>query len=175
MNCAKFVSTDGVSCNRAVHQIDRPIDIPTMFLLDALKLNKDYSKFYGMLKRANLTSLIGNDVRGITLLVPTNDVFEEQKEYYEELMSSNNNNLEIFVKMHIIPDSICCSAFPRYPVIHTVHSANGNPLAASRIRRPIIGNAHITKCDIIHKNGLIFEVNDVIEFRSDSQRSGYFK
>lgn len=101
MNCARFVSTDGVSCNRAIHQIDRPLDLPTMSLIEALEANQDYSKFLGILKRANLTQLISNDTRDVTLLVPTNDVFEEQREYYDELMNSNGN-LEPFVKMHMV-------------------------------------------------------------------------
>lgn len=55
----------------------------------------------GIIKQANLTHLISNETRDITLLVPTNDVFEEQKEYYENLLSSSKS-LEYFVKMHMV-------------------------------------------------------------------------
>lgn len=71
--------------------------------------------------------------------------------------------------------SVCCSAFPTYPIINTVQSVNGVPLVVTRQRRPMIGNAHITKCDIVLKNGLIFEVNDIIEFKAQAQRTNYFK
>lgn len=99
MNCARFVSTDGVSCNRAIHQIDRALEIPNESLLEALEANIEYSKFMGILKRANLTHLVNDQVRDITVLVPTNDVFEEQKEFYEEII---NSNVEVFVKRHMI-------------------------------------------------------------------------
>lgn len=72
-----------------------------MSLLEALEANKDYSKFLGIIKGANLTHLISNETRDVTLLVPTNDVFEEQKEYYEEL-SRSHGNLEPFIKMHMV-------------------------------------------------------------------------
>lgn len=174
INCAKFVSTDNVSCNRAVHQIDRSLDVPKMFLLEALEANKEYSKFLGIIKQGNLTHLINNTVNDLTLLVPTNDVFEEQKEYYEELMHPNTNK-EAFLRMHMIA-STCCSAIPKYPLINTVQSVNGIPLVMTRHRRPMIANAHVTKCDVLQKNGVIFEINDIIEIKpAVAQRSAYFK
>lgn len=72
-----------------------------MSLLEALEANADYSKFLGIIKGANMTHLISNGTRDVTLLVPTNDVFEEQREYYEELTRSNGN-LEPFIKMHMV-------------------------------------------------------------------------
>lgn len=99
LNCARFISTDGVSCNRAIHNIDRALDLPTMTLLRALQTNKDYSKFLKLLKRSNLTHLVDDNARDLTVLVPTNDVFEEQSDFYQDLMESN---LESFVKNHLI-------------------------------------------------------------------------
>lgn len=100
MNCARFVTTDGVSCNRAIHQIDRTMDIPTTSLLAAIEANENYSKFLNLLKRANLTNLI-NDAQDVTVLVPANDIFEEQAEFYNELIESKLD-LELFLKAHII-------------------------------------------------------------------------
>lgn len=70
-----------------------------MTLLRALQTNKDYSKFLKLLKRSNLTHLVDDNARDLTVLVPTNDVFEEQSDFYQDLMESN---LESFVKNHLI-------------------------------------------------------------------------
>ena len=43
-------------------------------------------------------------------------------------------------------------------------------LRLNRDRRPKIENAGITKCDIVAKNGIIHEINDII---STSQRTGH--
>lgn len=72
-----------------------------MTLLGVLESNKDYSKFMKLLKRANLTHLVGDEARDLTVLVPTNDVFEEQRDFYQDLMESNHN-LESFIKNHLI-------------------------------------------------------------------------
>ena len=60
-------------------------------------------------------------------------------------------------------ESVCCSSFPKYPTVNSVTTLSGVPLLVTRHRRPTIGNAHITKCDTVLKNGVIFEVNDIIE------------
>lgn len=82
-----------------------------MTLLGALESNKDYSKFMKLLKRANLTHLVGDEARDLTVLVPTNDVFEEQRDFYQDLMESNHN-LESFIKNHLIK-----SKFERFRVL----------------------------------------------------------
>lgn len=76
--------------------------MPQLTMLQALESNKDYSKFLGIIKRANLTHLTEDERGDITLLVPTNDVFEEQNDYYEAIMSANVQALEPFVKMHMV-------------------------------------------------------------------------
>lgn len=59
--------------------------------------------FANLIEKANLSSLLENDNRSLTILVPKNDVFTEVKEYYEELMNdSNSKKLEGLIKSHII-------------------------------------------------------------------------
>lgn len=51
-----------------------------------------------------------------------------------------------------------------------VKTINDYDLRITRDRRPKIQNAGITKCDIIAKNGIILEVNDVVSVkRKESQ------
>lgn len=59
--------------------------------------------FVELLETANLTSLLEDSNRSLTVLVPKNDVFTEVKEYFDELTTAGNEKkLENIVKMHII-------------------------------------------------------------------------
>lgn len=59
--------------------------------------------FVELLENANLTSLLEDKNRSLTVLVPKNDVFTEVKEYFDELAAKGNEKkLENVVKMHII-------------------------------------------------------------------------
>lgn len=59
--------------------------------------------FADLIEKANLSSLLENENRSLTVLVPKNDVFTEVKEYYEELVNdSNSKKLETLIKSHII-------------------------------------------------------------------------
>lgn len=72
-------------------------------LLELVEANEDYSKFLQLLKDANLTDLLANANRSMTILVPKNDIFSEVKEYYDELKSEGNEKLlEDVIKSHII-------------------------------------------------------------------------
>lgn len=71
--------------------------------MEALKANEQYSMFVELLENANLTSLLEDKNRSLTVLVPKNDVFTEVKEYFDELAAKGNEKkLENVVKMHII-------------------------------------------------------------------------
>lgn len=59
--------------------------------------------FVELLETANVTSLLEDTNRSLTVLVPKNDVFTEVKEYFDELTADGNEKkLENIVKMHII-------------------------------------------------------------------------
>jgi len=49
-------------------------------MLKLLEANPNYSKFLELVRKANLTQLLSNNSRSLTLLVPKNDVFEELSE-----------------------------------------------------------------------------------------------
>lgn len=103
VNCARLVHFDDDSCGSVLHQIDRPLEAPTQNLLDALKANEQYSMFVELIENANLTSLLENENRSLTVLVPKNDIFTEVKEYFEKLNSEGNEKkLENLIKTHII-------------------------------------------------------------------------
>lgn len=144
--------------------------------------------FVDLIKSANLTSLLENENGSLTVLVPKNDVFTEVKEYFDELTNdSNTKKLESLIKSHIIdgkihiltfiknirrlivsffhyPDVLCCAGIvpSEWPFVRLVKTINDVDLRLNRDRRPKIQNAGVTKCDIIAKNGIIHEINDVI-------------
>lgn len=61
-------------------------------------------------------------------------------------------------------DVLCCAGIvpSEWPFVRLVKTINDIDLRLSRDRRPKIQNAGVTKCDILAKNGIIHEINDVI-------------
>lgn len=61
-------------------------------------------------------------------------------------------------------DVLCCAGIvpSEWPFVRLVKTINDVDLRLNRDRRPKIQNAGVTKCDIITKNGIIHEINDVI-------------
>lgn len=165
VNCARLVHFDDDSCGSVLHQIDRPLEPSSRNLLETLKANEQYSMFVDLIESANLTSLLENENGSLTVLVPKNDVFTEVKDYFDELSNdSNTKKLENIIKSHIVDDVLCCAGIvpSEWPFVRLVKTINDVDLRLNRDRRPKIQNAGVTKCDIIAKNGIIHEINDVI-------------
>lgn len=61
-------------------------------------------------------------------------------------------------------DVLCCAGIvpSEWPFVRMVKTINDVDLKLNRDRRPKIQNAGVTKCDIIASNGIIHEINDVI-------------
>lgn len=72
-------------------------------------------------------------------------------------------------------DVLCCTGFvhSEWPFIRTIQTINGKSLRIDRNRRPMIGNAGVTKCDVLATNGVVHEVNDVIIIK-ESRRTPIF-
>uniref|UniRef100_A0AAG5CRE5 Fasciclin n=1 Tax=Anopheles atroparvus TaxID=41427 RepID=A0AAG5CRE5_ANOAO len=166
VNCARLVHFNEETCGSVVHQIDRVLDIPKMNLMEALAANPDYSMFLGMVSATNLTELLSSKEAGLTLLVPKNDVFLEVNAWYQETLQ-NKDELERIIRAHVLPNVICCTGIvpSEWPFVRTTETVGGNQLRLNRSRRPEVENAGITKCDIVAQNGIIHEVNDVINVK----------
>lgn len=70
-------------------------------LLGALEANDNYSMFLQLIKKSNLTQILDDANQNLTMLVPTNDIFRELREFYNELLE-NRNQLEHFVRLHVL-------------------------------------------------------------------------
>jgi transforming growth factor-beta-induced protein len=136
-----------------------------------LESNKDYSMFLKFIKKANLTSLLEDDKSELTVFVPKDDVFREVQDWYTEMLE-NPKDLDNVIKSHIISDVLCCAGIVRsdWPFIRTVETVNNQQLKLNRDRRPLVQNAGVSKCDIIAKNGIIHEINDVIATNQHHQQ-----
>lgn len=58
--------------------------------------------------------------------------------------------------------------------MRTIKTINEKSLRIDRKRRPEIGNAGITKCDVLATNGIVHEVNDVIIIKESARRPPLF-
>lgn len=84
-----------------MHQLDKVLEPPTKDLLQLLDQPK-YSKFLSFVKKANLTALLEDADQEYTVLVPSDEVFNEQTEWYETLLG-NEAEVNKLVQTHILP------------------------------------------------------------------------
>ncbi|XP_016035044.2 periostin isoform X2 [Drosophila simulans] len=169
VNCARLVHFDDESCGSVLHQVDRALVPPKNNMLKLLEANPNYSKFLELVRKANLTQLLSNDSRSLTLLVPKNDVFEELNESGE---GSKPADPMALVKTHIVEDVVCCAGIipTNWPFVRSIESISGQHLRITRDRRPKIENAGVTKCDVVATNGILHEINDIIVPRPQRQQ-----
>ncbi|XP_041766492.1 transforming growth factor-beta-induced protein ig-h3 isoform X2 [Anopheles merus] len=167
VNCARLVRFDEETCGSVVHEIDKVLDVPKTNLMEALSANPDYSMFQRMVSLTNLTELLTSPDSGLTLLVPKNDVFLEVDSWYQETLQ-NQDELERIIRAHVLPNVICCTGIvpSEWPFVRTTETISGHQLKLNRNRRPQVQNAGITKCDVVARNGIIHEINDVINVQS---------
>lgn len=127
--------------------------------------------FLKLVQKANLSSLLSEATEdGMTLFVPKDEVFQEVADWLSE---KSKSELEDIIKSHIVPDVLCCAGIVKaeWPFARTIETLNKNALTLNRDRRPKVQNAGITKCDIVAKNGIIHEVNDIITINRPVQNT----
>ncbi|XP_043948644.1 periostin isoform X2 [Drosophila biarmipes] len=170
VNCARLVHFDDESCGSVLHQVDRALAPPKNNMLKLLEANPNYSKFLELVRKANLTQLLSNNSRSLTLLVPKNDVFEELSESGEG--AAKPSDPVALVKTHIVEDVVCCAGIipTNWPFVRSIESISGQHLRITRDRRPKIENAGVTKCDLVATNGILHEINDIIVPRPQRQQ-----
>lgn len=161
VNCARLIHFDQDSCGSVLHQVDKVLSPPTGNLLEMLEQSK-YTQFRKLVQKANLTSLLEEaSDDGYTLFVPRDEVFSEVGDWMKE---KSDAELEELIKNHIVPDVMCCAGIVRseWPFTRSIEALSKNQLTLNRDRRPKVQNAGIVKCDQVASNGIIHEVNDVI-------------
>jgi transforming growth factor-beta-induced protein len=162
VNCARLIHFDQDSCGSVLHEVDKVLTPPTKNLLEMLQGIPQYSQFLKLVMKANLTSLLEEDSDdGYTLFVPRNEVFSEVGDWMKDKTDAEKEEL---VKNHIVPDVLCCAGIVRseWPFTRTIQTLSQNTLSLNRDRRPKVQNAGVIKCDQIGSNGIIHEINDVI-------------
>lgn len=162
VNCARLIHFDQDSCGSVLHEVDKVLTPPTGSLMEMLGNNPQYSQFMKLVMKANLTSLLEEPSDdGFTVFVPRNEVFDEVADWMKEKSSSE---VEDLVKNHIVPDVMCCAGIVRseWPFVRSIETISKNQLTLTRDRRPKVQNAGVTKCDQVANNGIIHEINDVI-------------
>lgn len=162
VNCARLIHFDQDSCGSVLHQVDKVLTPPSKNLLEMLEENPQYSQFLKLVVDANLTSMMEDSTDdGLTLLVPRDEVFSEVDDWMKE---KSQAELQELIKNHIVPDVMCCAGIVRseWPFTRTITTINKNQLSLTRDRRPKVQNAGVTKCDQVGTNGIIHEINDVI-------------
>lgn len=162
VNCARLIHFDQDSCGSVLHEVDKVLTPPTGSLMEMLQNNPQYSQFMKLVMKANLTSLLEEPSDdGFTVFVPRNEVFDEVSDWMKEKSSSE---VEDLIKNHIVPDVMCCAGIVRseWPFVRSIETISKNQLTLTRDRRPKVQNAGVTKCDQVANNGIIHEINDVI-------------
>lgn len=170
INCARVIHFDQETCGSVFHQVDSVLAVPEMNILEMLRTNPRYSQFYKLVMKANLSSLLEEaSESGFTVLVPNDDIFNELTDWIKEKKESGE--IDDLVKNHIVAGVKCCAGIVRsqWPFVNSFKTISNNHLNTNRDRRPRIQNAAVTKCDLTAKNGIIHEINDVINVEARRQ------
>ncbi|KAG8182028.1 hypothetical protein JTE90_013959 [Oedothorax gibbosus] len=101
-----------------------------------------------------------------TFLAPTDEAFERMREITLEDLLENNTLAEQVLKLHILPEVLCCNGVNHASPFHRqyVRTLDGSVVMTSRNYedRVRFGRARVTKCDVPATNGLVHSINRVI-------------
>lgn len=88
----------------------------------------------------------------------------------------HTKHVTLYILSPLCPDVLCCTAFvpSDWPFVRTIKTIHQKSLRIDRNRRPLIGNAGITKCDVMATNGVVHEINDVIVIKESRRPPSFF-
>lgn len=143
-----------------LNNVESPKDYTTFQLIS---MDKDLSTFANLVVLSGLSESM-KMTEGHTLLVPTNDAFNDLSiERFTELTNpKNKTELMAFVRHHVMPTEQMLSAFEDDQVI-TTPDEKQITVSEDGYDNVFISGSKIIKSDIEASNGVIHIVNGVID------------
>lgn len=158
------------ACNGRIRGIQDVMIPPKGNVVDVLSLDKRFTILVSLVKRAGLADVL-QGAGPFTVLAPNNRAFQQLGQMTLERLEQNEMELQNLLKLHVIPDNLCCAG------IFRGHSWFGQArlrtLAGQRVRisrdysnTPRVERSRIVTCDRTATNGNILEIDSVLVGRT---------
>ncbi|GFT68863.1 transforming growth factor-beta-induced protein ig-h3 [Nephila pilipes] len=165
VQCAYIVNHDNQACGAIIHKINKVIMPPKGSIVDALKDMDDHEIVLKLLQNTDLETKLAED-GPFTFLAPTDEAFERMRDITVEDLQQNNTLAEKVLKLHILPEVLCCNGVSHSSPFHRqyVRTLDGSVVPTYRglSERVRFGRAKVTRCDVPATNGLVHSINRVI-------------
>jgi len=168
VSCARIQSRKcGKVCGGTVVEVDRLLVPPGGSILQLLQASSEHSKFLSLLEQTGLSEEIADG--HFTVFAPTNSAFDSIPDNLKaRLLNNNDDELKKILRVHILPDVVCCSSAPsaslfsRYSRGHRSLAATSIMMTRSYEGHVLANGIKIDRCDTIAVNGLLHSINSVI-------------
>ncbi|GFR31261.1 transforming growth factor-beta-induced protein ig-h3 [Trichonephila clavata] len=165
VQCAYIVNHDNQACGAVIHKINKVLMPPKGSIVEALKHMEDHEIVLKLLQNTDLETKLAED-GPFTFLAPTDEAFEKMRDMTVEDLQENNTLAEKVLKLHILPEVLCCNGVSHSSPFHRqyVRTLDGSVVPTYRglSERVRFGRAKVTKCDVPATNGLVHSINRVI-------------
>ncbi|QQP41519.1 Midline fasciclinlike [Caligus rogercresseyi] len=164
VQCARISKRDVDVCGGTIHKIEKALFPPYGSILDIMKSEDKYSKFYKLVQDSGVD--LSN--QQFTVLLPTNSAFDSLPEEALSKMKENRTAwAEKIVKKHVLEDSYCCaSILPRNIFLDTSGKRTlGEDIVS--LRKSVgghyyVNDAEIRVCDVMATNGVVHNIDNVL-------------
>ncbi|KAF8797136.1 Transforming growth factor-beta-induced like protein [Argiope bruennichi] len=165
VQCAYVVAHDKQACGAVIHKINKVLMPPKGNIVEALKNMEDHEIVVKLLQNTDLATKLAENSH-FTFLAPTDEAFEKMRDLSVEQLLENNTLAEKILKLHILPEVLCCNGISHSSPFHRqyVRTLDGSIIPTYRGlgERIRFGRAKATQCDIPATNGLVHSINRVI-------------
>ncbi|KRX17918.1 Transforming growth factor-beta-induced protein ig-h3 [Trichinella nelsoni] len=109
VNCVAVEKSNIPSCNAVLHKLSEPLPKYGKTLMDVLRGMDNVKQFVMLMETSGLDKSLSDPEFSATVLAFEDDAFDNiYKDTDKENLLANKSDVELFMKRHIIPVSLCC-------------------------------------------------------------------
>ncbi|KRZ02600.1 Transforming growth factor-beta-induced protein ig-h3, partial [Trichinella zimbabwensis] len=109
VNCIAVEKSNIPSCNAVLHKLSEPLPKYGKSLMDVLRDMDNVKQFVMLMETSGLDKSLSDPEFSATVLAFEDDAFDNiYKEIDKESLLANKSEVELLMKRHIIPVSLCC-------------------------------------------------------------------
>ncbi|KRY65407.1 Transforming growth factor-beta-induced protein ig-h3, partial [Trichinella pseudospiralis] len=150
VNCIAVEKSNIPSCNAVLHKLSEPLPKYGKSLMDVLREMDNVKQFVMLMETSGLDKSLSDPEFSATVLAFEDDAFDNiYKETDKESLLANKSEVELLMKRHIIPVSLCC-----YKLCE--NTLFGNSFRAMDGHCSHFGNSGMKQCDAaVSDNGVV--------------------
>ncbi|KRY40621.1 Transforming growth factor-beta-induced protein ig-h3 [Trichinella spiralis] len=109
VNCVAVEKSNIPSCNAVLHKLSEPLPKYGKTLMDVLRGMDNVKQFVMLMETSGLDKSLSDPEFSATVLAFEDDAFDNiYKDTDKENLLANKSDVELLMKRHIIPVSLCC-------------------------------------------------------------------